>query len=331
MSILIVDDRPTNLKLLRFVLESEGYQVCEARDGIEALALLEREPVRAIISDVLMPNMDGFRLCLEVRKHARFHAVPFVVYTSTYSSSGDRQLAYNAGADCYLIKPAPATVILETLADAFAKAAERKGGPAPTEANVDVIKQYNAALVSKLEERNAELEGANAKLMASEERFRSTLERMLEGCQILDRDWRYIYVNEAAARHGRRTRGELVGRTMFESYPGFESGEAFGTLRRCMDERTTARVETEFTYADGSKAWFELSVQPVPEGLFILSLDVTERSKSGQKIRAQLDELQRWQGVMLNREDRVHALKLEVNALLAELHQPPRYGSPIKS
>jgi PAS domain S-box-containing protein len=330
MNILIVDDRPINLKLLRFVLESEEHQVIEARDGKEALAILDSRSVDAIISDVLMPNMDGFRFCLEVRKHARFHALPFVVYTSTYSSSGDRQLAFNAGADCYLIKPAPDAVILKTLAEAVEKAAKRTGGPAPTESNVDVIKQYNTALVSKLEERNVELEGANASLRASEERFRGTLESMLEGCQIVDRDWRYLYVNQAAARHGQRARGELVGSSMKESYPGFESSEAFATLRRCMAERTTARIENEFLYADGSKAWFELSIQPVPEGLFILSLDITERSKAGEKIHAQLEELRRWQGLMLNREDRVLALKAEVNGLLNKLQQPPRYGNPIE-
>jgi hypothetical protein len=115
---------------------------------------------------------------------------------------------------------------------------------------------------------------------------------------------------------------------MLESYPGFETTDAFTTLRRCMEERTSARIENEFAYADGSKAWFELRVQPVPEGLFILSLDVTERSKAGQKIRVQLEELRRWQEVMLNREERVHTLKAEVNGLLAELRRLPRYGSP---
>lgn len=184
--------------------------------------------------------------------------------------------------------------------------------------------------ITEAREKNGELERANAKLRASEERFRGTLESMLEGCQIIDRDWRYLYVNQTAARHGQRTRDELVGRTMMESYPGFEASEAFATLRRCMEERTTARIVNEFLYADGSKASFELSVQPVPEGLFILSLDVTERSKAGQKIDAQLEELRRWQEVMLNREDRVHALKAEVNDLRAQLRLPPRFASPMK-
>ena len=61
MHILIVDDNLTNLKLLRALLESEGHVIFEATDGVEALATLNREPIAAIISDILMPRMDGYR------------------------------------------------------------------------------------------------------------------------------------------------------------------------------------------------------------------------------------------------------------------------------
>ncbi len=103
------------------------------------------------------------------------------------------------------------------------------------------------------------------------------LDRLLEGCQIIGPDWRYLYVNEAAARQGRRPREELLGLTMPEAYPGIERTPMFETLARCMRERTYARMENEFTFPDGSRGWFELRFEPVPEGVFILSMDVTER------------------------------------------------------
>ena len=68
--ILIVDDNEANLKLLQAQLEAEKYDVCRAVDGLEALELLRREPVDAVISDILMPRMDGYRLCYELRKDA---------------------------------------------------------------------------------------------------------------------------------------------------------------------------------------------------------------------------------------------------------------------
>lgn len=328
MNILIVDDHPANLRLLRAQLEAEGHVVTEAADGVEALQVLETRAMEAIISDALMPNMDGFRLCLEIRKSALFAALPFIIYTSTYNSPADRNLALDVGADCYLTKPAPVAALLEALATAQRDAADRKRR-APTQsdpAEIGVIKRYNATLVAKLEQKNSELEAANAELRANVARYHGTLDKMLEGCQIIGHDWRYLYVNDTAARHGHRTKEELLGRTMFECYPGIEHTGVFPVLRRCMTERTGVRVENEFGHRDGSKSWFELSIQPVPEGIFVLSLDMTEQKRDAQKVRDQLNELLRWQDVMLNREDRVQALKAEVNELLAQQGQPPRYS-----
>lgn len=328
MNILIVDDHPANLRMLRVRLEAEGHTVVDAGDGVEALQVLETGKVDAIISDALMPNMDGFRLCLEIRKSARFAALPFIVYTSTDYSAADRNLAIEVGADCYLTKPVPVPALLSALAAAQRQEANHKPR-SPTQGDpveMGVIKHYNAALVAKLEEKNSELAAANAELRANIARYHSTLDKMLEGCQIIGHDWRYLYVNDTAARHGHRTKEELMGRTMVECYPGIEDSGVFQVLRRCMSERTGARVENEFAHRDGSTSWFELSIQPVPEGIFVLSLDMTAQKRDAQKVRDQLDELLRWQDVMLNREDRVQALKAEVNELLAKHGQPPRYS-----
>src|ERR1700723_1242882 len=91
LKFLIADDSPGNLKLLRTGLEYEGHQVVEAGNGIEALAALEREPFDALISDILMPSMDGFRLCRKIRTGSKSYSeIPLVLYTATYDSPTDR-------------------------------------------------------------------------------------------------------------------------------------------------------------------------------------------------------------------------------------------------
>src|SRR5687768_9713582 len=99
MKVLVVDDIASNLKLLRVTLEAEGITVGEATDGIAALAILRGEKFDAVISDILMPRMDGYRLCREIRLDPKLHQLPFIAYTSTYLSSGDEQLALRSGAD----------------------------------------------------------------------------------------------------------------------------------------------------------------------------------------------------------------------------------------
>ena len=122
-------------------------------------------------------------------------------------------------------------------------------------------------------------------LIESEARFHRIFDNMLEGCQIIGFDWHYLYVNESIARHSRVTREQLLGRTMMEVFPGLEHTDIFAVLDRCMRERTSVRQETRFDYPDAAHAWFQVSVQPAPEGIFILSIDITERKRVETALR----------------------------------------------
>ncbi len=112
-----------------------------------------------------------------------------------------------------------------------------------------------------------------------ENRLQVSLDFMIEGCQIIDYDWRYVYLNEAAAKQGRRTKEELLGYTMMQAYPGIDRTEMFHNLRNCMINRVSHHLDTEFTFPDGSKGWFELLINPVPEGILILSIDITKNKE----------------------------------------------------
>ena len=128
-------------------------------------------------------------------------------------------------------------------------------------------------------------------IMMSPEGYHRTLDNMLEGCQIIGRDWRYIYINKAAAKQGRQSIDQLLNRTMMEAYPGIENTELFYVLKRCMEEHIPHQMENRFENPDGSVGWFELSIEPVPEGLFILSIDVTRRKLAELQTEQQLARL----------------------------------------
>jgi PAS domain S-box-containing protein len=122
----------------------------------------------------------------------------------------------------------------------------------------------------------------------SPEWYRRTLDNMLEGCQIIDRDWRYIYINKVAARHGHQSVEQLLNRTMMEAFPGIQNTELFSVLQRCMQARLPHQMENKFENPDGTIGWFELSIEPIPEGLFILSIDVTARKLAELQTQTQL-------------------------------------------
>lgn len=109
-------------------------------------------------------------------------------------------------------------------------------------------------------------------------------DNMLEGIQILDFNWRYVYVNNAVVTQSQFKREELIGKTIIEKYPGVEHSELFRVMKRCMTERTAEKMTNEFVFPDGSTGYFDLSIQPVPEGIFILSVDRTAEVKSKQAL-----------------------------------------------
>src|SRR5450756_127674 len=182
MNVLIVDDDPTSLKLLGTQLESEGHSMFEAHDGADALALLEHQRVDAVISDVLMPRMDGYRLCHEIRKHTRMYDLPIIIYTSTYTAPGDEKLALDVGADKYLKKPLAVENIIAALHEVTAMPHAARHPKALQE--VELPKEYSEKLVSKLKERNTEL-------MAAEVKFRALAEQSMVGIYIIQ-DGRFV-------------------------------------------------------------------------------------------------------------------------------------------
>ena len=103
----------------------------------------------------------------------------------------------------------------------------------------------------------------------------SILDRLLEGYQIIDFDFRFMYVNKAAALQAHKSKDELLGHSLMELFPGIETTPMFSQLKHCMDERKPVKFDNEFTYPDGKTAWFALKMAPTPEGVSILSVDIT--------------------------------------------------------
>jgi two-component system, cell cycle sensor histidine kinase and response regulator CckA len=114
---------------------------------------------------------------------------------------------------------------------------------------------------------------------------------MLEGCKLIDFDWTFLYVNEAAARQGLMQGERLAGRSMLDVYPGIENSKAFAHYRRCMQERLPQHFEDAVTLPDETTRWYEVSVVPVREGIFVLSLDVTGRAQAERELRKSEERL----------------------------------------
>jgi len=120
--ILVVDDDPDILDALSMILESQGYQVVTARDGIEALANLKAEKPDLMILDLLMPKMDGFAVCKELQdpRWAKYRDIPILILTSVREEASRRRYELETGleldVDDYVEKPISPDTLLERVA-----------------------------------------------------------------------------------------------------------------------------------------------------------------------------------------------------------------------
>jgi hypothetical protein len=120
---------------------------------------------------------------------------------------------------------------------------------------------------------------------ASDSSLRLSIDSLLEGVQVLGFDWTYIYLNRTAAIHGQQPIEALLGRALTACYPGIESTPLFAALGRVMRGRRPERMLNEFAYPTGERRWFEFLIEPVPDGICVLSVDVTDRQVAEAQLR----------------------------------------------
>ncbi len=210
MTILIVDDNETDRKVLRNILEREGIQTIEAEDGVEALTILERERVEAVICDVIMPNMDGFQFCYELRKSLIHRRLPVVIYTSHFANENMGEISREFGADLFLNKPASAAQILESVRMAReAQSRQTVYNPLKLPEVYKDKKTYSEWLIRKLEEQNDALE-------RSESRYRQLVELSPDGVVVICQG-EIVFINGAGAQIlGATSTREIEGRQVMD-------------------------------------------------------------------------------------------------------------------
>lgn len=174
MKVLVVDDSRSDRKIIRYNFEWHGCQVVEAADGRQGLEVAAAEKPDLIISDCLMPGMDGFQFLTELRKRPDLKSTPFVFYSAVYSGSKEAESARTLGARAFLEKPKNPDELWEEIGRLMAAESAGEGAAVDTPAGENgFTRNYSQVVAGKLEEKVKELSEANENLL----RLNTELER----------------------------------------------------------------------------------------------------------------------------------------------------------
>lgn len=152
--LLVVEDIPNVLELLEVTLRFQGYEVISAHNGQEALDILEEETPALIISDILMPKLDGFSMVQKLRNNPKTQNIPVIFLSATYVTPEDRMFAMSLGASRFIEKPIDTEDFLLTIAELLSQ--EQITIPKPL-AQPQFYSGYRARLETKLQHKNRQI------------------------------------------------------------------------------------------------------------------------------------------------------------------------------
>ena len=230
MKILIVDDTEEIRDVLRLFIEKLGHEIIEAVDGQDGFEKTKIHKPDLIITDAMMPNVDGFTLLRNIKKDSNLSSIPCVFYSAIYTGSRDRDLALSLGAEAFIEKPEKPEEFWKMIQTIL----ERKKQPAAQiekrmiDDEIQFLKSHDQTVVAKLEEKVKELEKAIAEnkqyektlrenkdsLQKSETMFKALFESNPDGIIIVNREGHIVQINKQGAAMFGYTRDELLNQTI---------------------------------------------------------------------------------------------------------------------
>ena len=174
MKVLVVDDSRSDRKIIRYNFEWHGCQVVEASNGRQALETAASQKPDLIISDCLMPVMDGFQFIFELKKLTELRSIPFIFYSAVYTGSKEAELAVALGARAFIEKPKSPDELWEEVGRVMAaESTPERATTLKAWREEDFLRNYSQLVAAKLEEKVRELSQTNERLL----RLNSELER----------------------------------------------------------------------------------------------------------------------------------------------------------
>ncbi len=303
MNVLIVDDQEENLYLLEALFRGNGHDVHLASNGAEAHERLKSGGVDLVISDILMPVMDGFELCRKIRTDEALRHIPFIIYTATYTGPQDEEFAIKIGADRFIQKPCEPDAFMEAVQEVVGGARRSDVDVSAAPHEEEVLKLYNERLVRNLEQKMQQLEKetrmlreTEKALRISEGKYRRLHESMTDGFVYVDMNGFIRESNKSFQNMLGYNSEELSRLTYLDLTPEkWRAYEQDIVTNQVLGKGYSEVYEKEYWKKDGTVFPAELRTFLIrndageKEGMWAIVRDITER-KQAEKAQKELED-----------------------------------------
>ncbi|UFS70988.1 SpoIIE family protein phosphatase [Geomonas sp. RF6] len=299
MRVLVVDDNAADRKILRYVLERHDSEVIDAGDGEQGFQQAERHVPDLIISDALMPRMDGFEFLHRIKAAPALRHIPFIFYSSVYTGDRDEKLARSLGADAFMVKPKEPEEIWQEIERVVERARSREGTSHEVEEE-EYLRQYSRIVTAKVEEKVRELERANEVIRQRAKSYRNLFNSIRDVIIVTDDDRIIADANQPALRDAfgyelHEVQGKDV-RILYADDDGYRASAVPVARKR---PEAGSVLEVPFTKKSGDTFIGELSLirrlgeEGVPTGNIGIIRDISERKRVEEALRT--SERERYQ------------------------------------
>ncbi len=252
--ILLADDNRDMREYVQRLL-GRKYEVIAVADGEQAMAAARAHHPDLVLTDVMMPRMDGFELMRNLRADQATAAIPVIMLSARAGEEAEFE-GLEAGADDYLVKPFTARELMARVGSHIA--------------------MHRLRL-----ELTAKEHALRTKAETAERQYIEILESISEAFMFVDRDWRIRYLNGRGSEMTFLDPKDIVGRVLWHKFPGIDKTTFGAAYREAME---TGQPRTNEDFFEPLGRWLQATAYPSPDGLSIFARDVTERRVQQEKL-----------------------------------------------
>lgn len=268
MKILIADDQMDNLNLLETVLVYEKYEVATALNGEDALERIKSEQFDMVISDILMPEMDGYTLCVKMKSDTNLKLIPFIFITATYLSATDRKFALSLGADAFIEKPVDVDELFNIIHTIEEELSSNTYQPNMVTDYDNFNKVHLKYILKSSKDKSEELELLLEKqekmqneIKASETLFRKMFDDSVDGMIMGDRNANIIKCNKAMSKYLGYSHEELLKNKITKFYHPDDIEQTKACAERLFEDHSIGFTEEKrVVHKNGRVFWCEATL-----------------------------------------------------------------------